>query len=347
MKRFIIVLTVVFTGISGSLMSQMQHHFLVPDAVKLNLLPDVNQLTFVPGESGASPDIPFAMIPSASGFNNHSVKAASAPPTAASVNLTGESWFLNVNAGSSYLHNKDIKNSDWVIKTNLGYQAEFGYSNRFSDLFSYGIGIGFSSYPSEISAKSLTDTLNGMDFEGVQPNDPVERRISYRDVNEKTTIMYIEVPVFLEIGNTNYDKAGFFLQVGARISYPVMNSLDGSGNYDIRGYYPDYDTEITGVPELGYVEEEQLFTGEQELKLNPYNISGTVAGGFSFPMSEKLIIRLSASYVHGFTDISGESEELTGNPVTNKSHMLSGGESKVFTRSFGGIIGIIYQINVR
>jgi hypothetical protein len=347
MKPLKIVMIVIFSGISGNLMSQMQYNSSIPDINNFYYKSVANQQIFVSVKCKSNSNIAFPIITSDPGFNTCSPAATSTPKATTSVNLTGESWFLNVNAGSSYLHNQDIKDSDWVIKTNLGYQAEFGYSNRFSNFFSYGIGIGFSSYPSDISANTLADTLDGTDIEGVQPNDPVERRISYRDVNEKTTIIYIEVPVFLEIGNTNYNKAGFFLQIGARFSYPVMNNLDGSGNYDIKGYYPDYETEISNVPELGFVDEAQLFNGEQKLKLNPVNISGTVSGGFSFPISEKLIIRISANYVHGFTDISKDEENLSANQVTNISHMMNTGESKVFTRSFGGTIGLIYRINVR
>ncbi|MHC1774107.1 MAG: outer membrane beta-barrel protein [Lentimicrobium sp.] len=342
MKYSKFILTLLFAGICCNLMSQMQINSHLAGSASCFKGYEQNP-TLLSHESETTNETPFY------GIKLKNTGSCPAGPTMPppSVNLTGKSLFLNVHAGSTSVYNKDLFNSDWIINTTPGYQAEFGFSKRINKVLTYGFGVGFSSYNSEISSTSLTETHIGTDLEGVLPDDPVERRVNYLDVTEKVNLAYIDIPVFLEFGNTNYDKAGFFIQLGIKLSFPVFQQFNGSGTYNVNGYYSGYEVEIQNVPELGFVQGDPLFNDDPALSLTSYNISGAVSGGISFPLGEIFIIRISADYMLGLTDISDTGNNQEDYQFQNVSHILGNESSPTYLRSFGGAIGIIYQLTVK
>lgn len=261
------------------------------------------------------------------------------------INLPGKSIYFNVHLGSSYLYNKDVFNSYWEIKKNIGFQFEIGYIKRMNDLLSYGFGIGASSYPSEIHANSRLDTVYGRDFDNVTPQDDLEKRVEYLSMSEKTNLIYIDVPLFLELGNANNSQVGYFIRLGIKASFPLMNKFDGMGNYSIKGYYPEYDVEIAQeIPQLGFYHDEQLYSGQNKYEINSFNISGLISAGVSLPLDKKWILRLGANYTHGFLDISKEVSSANNEIETDVNHILENSQSPTLTRSLGVEFGIQHRL---
>lgn len=266
--------------------------------------------------------------------------------------LTGKSLFFDVHLGSSSLYNKDIRNSDWTNKSQLGYQVEFGYTKRLRinkvKIFSYGIGLGLSSYSHEISADSRYDTIHTMDGINVTPRDPVEFRVKYLSVSEKTNLKFVDVPVFIEIGNVNAKEIGYYVRLGVKVSFPISDKFDGKGNCSIKDFYEKYGVELDPVASNAINPyNEQLYSGLKNYELNSYNLSGLIAAGVSLPVVEKKwIIRLGASYIHGFTDIT-KTSNLTDNMIqTDVNHILENDKSPTQTRSLGVEIGFQYIIDL-
>lgn len=270
-------------------------------------------------------------------------------PLPASVDLPSKSYFVNVYLGPSYLQNKDIKDQNWDMKKKIGYQVEFGYLKRMSELLSYGVGLGISSYPSEISIEKVLDTLIvEEDPTVIEPNDILHKRIEYKGITEKVNVTYFDVPVFLEFGNANWTKMGYFVRVGVKLSLPIGNSFSGSGMYSIKGYYPEYHAELEGINELGFVSNANLFATTNDEKLNSINVSGAISAGLSFPLKVESdwIFRIGASYVHGFTDIAKGTNDLNSIEQTGINHILDNKDSKTYTRAFTINVGIQYILDI-
>lgn len=266
----------------------------------------------------------------------------------ANVNMPGKSYFLNINLGPSKIVNQDISDLNWQASNNMGYRVEFGYykKSRSMPLLAYGLGLDISSYGTEISIGSLRDTLPGLlDLPEVFPRDMLEKRVEMRNLVEETQLIYLSVPLFLELGNANIDKTGYFLRFGVKVSTPISDAFSGSGSYNVKGYYPDYGLEISGVPELGFVSNAGMYTGDPMYELSPFVFSGFLSAGLTRPIANSWIARIGAQYIHGFNDVS-KNNNSNGDLNINKNHLLENTTSVTNTRLFGIELGIQYVITI-
>lgn len=338
MKKRVTLLMILLSGITAfsSLIAQT---LVLPTG---GMMTNVDLLS--PGnndENGTSTDSPMQGV-----FLSRTGIMVNTPlyfPLPASVELPGRSYFVNVYLGPSNLQNKDIKDQSWDIKKKVGYQFEFGYLKRKSKLLSYGVGLGISSYPSEISIENIRDTLIVEEDPAlVDPSDILHKRIEYNQITEKVNATYFDIPVFLEIGNANWEKMGYFVRAGAKLSFPIGNSFSGSGLYSIKGYYPEYHAELEGINELGFVSNANMFETIDEEKLNPVNISGVISAGLSFPFKKESdwVFRIGLSYMHGFTDIAKGTNDLNSIEQKGINHILDNKDSKTYTSAFMINVGI-------
>jgi hypothetical protein len=273
--------------------------------------------------------------------------------------LSGKSLFFNLQIGSSSLINDDIEKGEWISNNQLGYQFEFGYARRLRGLrinnvrlFSYGVGLGVSSYSYEITSNSIYDTIQVMDPENITPRDPMEKRPNYLSISEKTNVLFIDVPLFIEIGKVSAYRVGYYARFGIKASFPLSDKFEGMGNYSVKGYYENIEGDfvdceiVTEIPELGLYHNAQLYSGNKNYELNSINLSGFIAAGVSLPVVEKKwIIRIGANYIQGFSDITAPSN-LTDNIIqTDVNHVMENDNSPTKTRFFGAEIGLQYVIN--
>lgn len=160
-------------------------------------------------------------------------------------------------------------------------------------------------------------------------------------MDENTRVTYLDVPVFIEFGNPNIDKIGYYLRLGVKVSIPVADNFSGNGNYTVKGFYPDYNVELVNIPELGFVLNDQMYTGNTNYELNSINISGLISGGVTFALSNSMILRAGAYYDYGFSDISKESTLGDQDRQIDVSHILENNESATYIRGFGFEVGIV------
>jgi hypothetical protein len=266
----------------------------------------------------------------------------------AMVNLPRRSYFINTHFGSSNLINKSIKDEGWDSKGGFGYQFEAGYYRKLKPLIAFGFGLGISSYANQISIDVLNDTITGFNDadQGVTPADDYHERIAYFNPTEDTRITYLDFPLFVEIGNPNIDKIGYFIRLGLKISTPIADNFSGTGNYSVKGYYPDYGVELEGIKDLGFVSNKAMFIGNSDYELNPINISGMASGGISLVLTTNWLFRAGIQYVHGFTDISKNVEMVNQARQTNRNHILESENSGTFTKSLGIELGVQYTLGL-
>jgi len=230
-----------------------------------------------------------------------------------------KSNYASLNFGKTGIYNSEVYENIPGVQDNIGYNFEIGRirSVRRMNFVSYGFGLGIRSYSSKVSGLNILEEVQSLDLGNVETfvgNNPEHSResvrldYSYQIESEKVRLLYLGIPVFVEFGNISMNKPGLFLRLGTFISTPVLNRFSGEGIYSVDGYYEQYGLTLEGINELGFVQDEKLFREKVDYQLKPVNISGMLAGGLSFPLHyEKfLLMRIAATYEHGFTDLSPE-----------------------------------------
>jgi len=234
-----------------------------------------------------------------------------------------------------------IDDKYWDIKTGFSVNFEVGYIIKFNKVFGIGFGLGTSSYKVELSGSSAFDTVAVYD----QISGDYSKAIRTSDMSEKTLINYFDIPVFVEFGNTNIDKIGYYGRVGLRFSIPFSNATTAGGfvNYDkftencwvdsisSDGWRWAWDSPIYNNPEAG---------------IRPINVSAIISAGVTFPISNSLIFKAGANANIGLTEISKYKADNYNNTKYdgNYNKTLENPNSKTYTRSFGFEIGLIYGL---
>ena len=252
-------------------------------------------------------------------------------------------FFLTLVPSSTNIVNSGIKSDDtWDAKGGFGFNFELGYYAKFNKLVGYGVGLGYSSFKSELTLNSEYAEIVAEDID----NDEYIRKISTGSVIEKLNVSYLDIPIFIEIGNPNIDKIGLYGRVGVKVSIPLSANFSPSGVASYRGYYPDYHVELYGIDELGFYTDSEIYQ-DVESKLNSVNVSAIVSAGATFPLSNYFILRVGANGNFGLLEISSEKRddyEMTKYDG-NYSKVLENPE-KTTTQSFGLEIGLIYNLRL-
>lgn len=267
------------------------------------------------------------------------------PPAKKSESLRypSNALFITFVPSSTSIANSDIKSDEtWESKGAFGFNFEIGYYAKFNKLIGYGIGLGYSSYKSDLTLNTNMAEVEATDID----DDNYLRKMDLDNVVEKLNLSYLDIPIFIEIGNPNIDKIGFYGRVGVKVSFPLSASFKPSGIASYSGYYPEYHVELYGINQLGFYTDSEIYQ-DVESKLNTVNVSAIVSAGVTFPLSNYFILRVGANGNFGLLEISKEKRddyEITKYDG-NYSKVLEN-PAKTTTQSFGLEIGLIYNLRL-
>ena len=273
--------------------------------------------------------------------NNNS----SLSPVSSSKNVSYPSQGIVILLSPSYamIYNKDIINDNNLsINGKPGFNLEVGYFIKLSRLISVGAGVGYSSYKTEMTSESFSEQVHSSD-NGHQLINYIEMNQLYEELN----LSYIDIPVYLEFGNPNVDRIGFYGRFGIKTSFNVKSNFYGEGTYTSWGDYPECSVTLYNIPELGYYSDKPIYNNEESVNLNPVNFSLLLSGGVSFPISNYIILKVGANLNMGLSDISddkSDSNSSNNNPWEYKR--LLNNSSKSSIRSYGIEIGLIYNLRL-
>lgn len=261
-------------------------------------------------------------------------------------NLTKKSFTMELQLGSSTIQNTTLMDDGWESSAQMGGSFNLGYSIRMRRLLSVGIGIGFYSYANKISNYSLFNTIKEKDDFLIKsetvtlyPLHEVDINFSYNNLVESNRVYSLSVPIFIEFGNSNTDKASFYSKIGVLLSLPVYSSFKGEGLYSVSAYYSDFNLTIDNVPALGYVSNKEAYDDPQSTEIQSIQLSAIISAGFSFPVKSNMIMRFGVEYIYGFTDLS-KSYVHIDTPGFNVNHTLMQADKPVTGRSIGLSLGI-------
>jgi len=241
---------------------------------------------------------------------------------------------LNSSYSISQIYLKKIKLDYNATKVNsYNYGFELGY--YFSKNVGIGTGFGLSSYISQYSIDSLSQSIIQTDSE----NDEYEMSIYSKDFTELTAINYYDIPISLmfKFGNT----VGFFLNPGVKVSLFKDINISGKGTFTYEGYYSQYNITLHDLPEYGFPTNKNI-ESTSTLQLET-NISLLASSGIFVNIGKHVNISVGGFYDTSIQNISKNYDKdfiLSGKDGEINSVMV--GAKDVKTQAYGGIFSLKY-----
>lgn len=263
------------------------------------------------------------------------------------VSYPARGLLINIAPSYSQLHNKVLLSDtiDWKVKGNFGINIEAGYFIKLNRIIGIGGGLGYSYYNSEISKEDFKATIpNQTDYDN-------SSYTLYKDADkliETLKISFLDIPLYVEFGNSNIDQIGFYGRIGFKASFTLSSKLKGEiSNYTSKGYYDKCHVELRNIPELGFYTNEPIYKNQEKVDIKPVVISIFLSGGVSFPVSNYLIFKAGANFNMGLSELfDWNSDSHSGMENSWEYIKLLNNSSKTSLRSFGLEVGLIYNLRL-
>lgn len=267
----------------------------------------------------------------------------------ANVSQPDRGFFVNIQLGSSEIMNADLNKSDnsWAINRQLGYSFDFGFNYRLRNLLAAGIGLGMSSYSMNItSADVITRVISDQldNSAGSEAQRRYDAIMEYHSLSQNTTLTYLNIPVFVEFGNLNYDRMGFYIRTSLNASIPIADQFSASGDYTQTGYYEYFSTFLPQIPGL-FVFEEALYSGESHYELNPLILTAGLSVGVTFPLAGGIMMSMGPVFSHSLIDIA-QPTNFSNKAYWNDFNHLLELDSNASTLFFGMQVRFQYSSGV-
>jgi hypothetical protein len=265
---------------------------------------------------------------------------------------------FNLGSGLPFIHN-DLPESDfWNVHTGYAFQADVdfrkqftrkknidGYLTKVPSLFAFSAGVGVSYYNKSAGFDAFSEEIDGLtDIAG----HPYNASLSYKNVKEQLSLLYLDIPLYLEIGKPSQTKFKAYGKIGVKASILLMDKFKGEGTYTSTGYYPEWDIVLDDVSYLGFANDAPCYDNP-EYNLNTFVLWSSVSAGFTVPLSNSekdilrnTILRFGIKWDYSLMAISKSAadSQFTGAKYKlNQSNLLGGDGSRM---NYIGIeIGVI------
>ena len=261
------------------------------------------------------------------------------------VSYPSKGLYFNLTPSLAGISNKDVTgDGNWTVTNGMGLNIEAGYFAKFHPLIGYGIGLSYSSYSTDITADPQNLDYSDTDDDG----DDYTMYIESSELSEKLQLSYFDIPIFLEFGNPNIDKIGFYGRVGVKISFPLSQKFTPAGTASYEGFYDQYHVTLYDIPELGFYSDDDIYKNN-EPTMSSVNVSALLSGGVTFPLSNYLILKVGANANFGLMEISGKKQtaaDYENNKYDGDYSKLLESPAKTTTQSVGIELGIIYNLRL-
>jgi hypothetical protein len=226
-----------------------------------------------------------------------------------------------------------------VDKNTFSGSLEMGYF--FSKSFGLSTGIEYFSYNSELSLKSYKNKFTATDSE----NEIYERRVSGANIKEIRNIIFLKIPLCLNLQFFFGKRFGMYIQAGANMALTSVNEYTGSGTFSYVGYYPAFNVIFQNLPEYGFPGNVPI-SKKGQLTLKATNFEVLTGAGFQCFVSKKIQVILGATYTRSLSTISGYTvpDEFQLSTNTDDLNSLMGAASNVTAQLMGLKLGIRYYL---
>lgn len=212
-------------------------------------------------------------------------------------------------------HNLFYSLKDGVQIPLTGYKANVAFSHFFTSKLGLQIGGGFQTFNS-ISTLNFTENTPAIDSD----MDSYVFKTKFCNWQEKQQVVFLEIPFTGQFKHQINNKIDFLLSVGAKLSLPVSATYQAFGDKLITsGYYPQYNIELTDLPQHGFSEITPSFSG----KINMKPLYSAVAElGASYKLTPKIYFHAGGYFSYGLNNIL--------NANTKMLYMIDGTYNSVF-----------------
>ncbi len=192
-----------------------------------------------------------------------------------------ESWAVNAGFSSPGFSSKRIDNH-WNVSPGFDLQLGASYRKPLGNSgLTLDIGLSLELIKKEMKFNSYRETL----FDLVdKDNDPYEGNFTYLNVQEKTTLLFVGIPIMFEVGNPAYNRVSLCGSFGLRPAFAVYNKFSSSGKYDLSGRYNDWSVLLYDIPELGFVTNQAFDGSSNEIKPS-MKLTGKASFGVMIPLA--------------------------------------------------------------
>jgi len=203
--------------------------------------------------------------------------------------------YLHFNLGSGQ-HNLLYTLKDGTQQAQSGYTANLAFSHFFTPSIGFQTGIGVQTFRT-ISTLNLTESTPAIDSDG----DSYIYKSNFKDWQESQQVLSVEIPLTAQFKHKLNDKIELLVTMGAKISIPVNATYKTTGGEIVTsGYYPQYNIELTDLPQHGFTTIDQSYTGK--CSFNPAYMAITELGG-AYKVSEKIDLYLGAYLNYGLNNM--------------------------------------------
>lgn len=235
--------------------------------------------------------------------------------------LPDQMIYLSMNGGMSAIANESISNvtTDWTKREQFGYGLYAGYMHRIQPLLSIGAGLGVQQYGMDIRANSdfmriIEGEKDNSDLTSFENHNKYDALITYVDISQKTSLTFLNLPIFIMFSNISYNTWGFFVKTGLCVSFPMSDSFEANGDYTQKGKYHAFGGVV--LPDIHglYAFSENLYTGATHYELNKVGLSAVISAGITLPVRgiDGLIISLGPTFNRSLIPVAkaGETSNL-------------------------------------
>ena len=203
--------------------------------------------------------------------------------------------YLHFNIGNGQ-HNLSCSLKDGTQTPQSGYTANLAFSHFFTPTIGIQTGIGLQTF-SSLSILNLTESSSAIDSDG----DSYIHNSKFNNWQENQQVIFVEIPLTAQFKHKFNDKIGLLGTAGAKVSIPVNASYKTTGGEIVTsGYYPQYNIELTDLPQHGFTTITQSYTGKYSF--NPAFMAIAELGG-TYKLSEKIDLYVGGYLNYGLNNM--------------------------------------------
>ncbi len=254
-----------------------------------------------------------------------------------SINAQDKGHYFQINGGLG-LHNLQNDLPNGSVKNEIGYTGNLEYSYFFTNNWGIATGVGIQTYQAS-STINYMEEISSIDSD----NESYKYRTYFNDWEETQNILFLDIPIGVKFQNKLNSNWKLLSTIGGKISLPISATYETTGgNIDTRGYYPQYNVELYGMPQHGFNTYTSFPNGD--ININPA-YSAFVDLGFAYALNKNTDLYLGAYLNYGLNNIIDECDAmiLTEDKVYNNI-FESNQTNEVIPMSFGVKLGISFHM---
>lgn len=163
--------------------------------------------------------------------------------------------------------------------------------------FLTGVGMGF--FTTAYRVDSIHESFSSTDSE----NTPYIRNVYGSQISEKTTLIFLNVPVKFFYSYPVKQNISLVATLGPEVSIPVKTEVTGTGLFTYTGRYPGLDNVVLkDIPPYGFNSNVPVAV-KQRLRPNKIIICVSASAGLNISFSRKVAFHTSISFKRSMTSM--------------------------------------------